>query len=301
MKVSAFIAASALALSGVALGAAPASAHSMSSHECSGTFTSPGLLAGTYSGDVEVDGYCQVNGGAAVVKGNLTLAPGSALNATFALNDVTGHGRSSLTVYGNVKVLEGATLAMGCEAEHSPCSDDPNAATGGTLTGQNRVYGNLTGRAALAIIVHAAKIGGNVDQEGGGGGEAAMTCQVPTSGVFSVIGSPVFSDYEDNWISGNLTVSDLRTCWFGALRDHVSGNVRDSDNKFGDPDANEVDSNVVRGNLNCYGNSPAVQFGDAAGGTPNKVSGNATGECGFDVLLHNPTPNGPLTPISVRA
>ena len=33
---------------------------------------------------------CAVNGGAAVIKGDLILAPGSALNATFALNDVAG-------------------------------------------------------------------------------------------------------------------------------------------------------------------------------------------------------------------
>jgi hypothetical protein len=159
------------------------------------------------------------------------------------------HGASSLKVYGNLRVLKGAALAMGCLPVHSPCSDDPNAATGGTLTGHNHVYGNLTGSRALAIIVHASKISGSVDQSGGGGGKAAMTCTVPGSGVFAALMSPVFSDYEDNQITGNLAVFKLRTCWFGALRDHVGGSVLVADNKFGDPDANEVNSNVVRGNM----------------------------------------------------
>ena len=44
---------------------------------------------------------------------------------------------ASLTVRGDVKVGYGAVLAMGCEPNFSPCSDDPNASTGGTLTGQN--------------------------------------------------------------------------------------------------------------------------------------------------------------------
>lgn len=59
---------------------------------CTGTFKTPGVLAGKYKGGVVVTGVCAVNGGAAVVQGDLILAPGSALNATFALNDVAGTG-----------------------------------------------------------------------------------------------------------------------------------------------------------------------------------------------------------------
>ncbi|HWG28322.1 hypothetical protein [Actinospica sp.] len=302
MKVSAYLVAPALALSGLALAAAPASAHTMSTsaHTCSGTGSAPGVLAGTYWGDVVIKGFCQVNGGAAVVNGNLTLAPNSALNATFALNDVAHSGTSSLLVRGNLRVQKGAVLAMGCLPVHSPCSDDPKAATGGTLTGVNEVDGSLAGSDALAVIVHASKIYGSVDQNGGGGGPATMTCKVPTSGVFAALQSPVFSDYEDNAIAGKLTVTGLRTCWFGALRDNVGGSVRVEGDKFGDPDADEVDSNVISGSMSCFGNTPAVQFGDAVGGTPNKVQGNASGQCAFTVRLHNPVPSGPLTPISVR-
>lgn len=299
MKALSYLVAPALALTGLALEAGPASAHAMTAATCSGTLTNPGLLAGTYPGDVVIDGACMVNGGAAVVNGNLTVSPDSVLNATFALNDVTHHGKSSLTVHGNVAVQENAALAMGCLPVHSPCSDDPDAGTGGTLTGDNRVDGNVTGWRALAIIVHASKIRGNVDQRGGGGGSAAFTCDVPSTGVFALLKSPVFSDYEDNWIGGNLQVSKLETCWFGALRNHVDGNVSDEGNKFGDTDANEVHSNIIGGNLSCHANSPAVQYGDATGGVPNKVAGDARGECGFDVQLPNPAPNGTPTPISV--
>lgn len=302
MKLSTFVVGSALTLTGLVLGAGPASAHAMPAApaSCSGTLSAPGVLAGTYHGDVVIYGACQVNAGAAVVNGNLILSPGSALNATFALNDVTHSGRSSLRVRGNIQVTKDAVLAMGCLPVHSPCSDDPNAGTGGTLTGDNHVNGNLTGSAALAVIVHASEIGGNVDQNGGGGGPTAMTCAVPTTGIFAQIGSPVFSDYEDNRVGGNLSVSNLRTCWFGALRDDVRGNVSDNGNKFGDPDADEVHSNIIRGNISCNANTPAVQFGDAVAGVPNKVKGTASGECSFNVLLPNPAPSGPLTPISVH-
>ena len=47
------------------------------------------LVTGTH-GAVVVKGACEVNGGAAVVNGDLTLSPGSALLAVFALNDQPG-------------------------------------------------------------------------------------------------------------------------------------------------------------------------------------------------------------------
>jgi hypothetical protein len=303
MKRVSFVVGASLALSGLLVGAAgPVNAQERTPRSvlgrgtCSGTLASPGVLTGTY-GDVVVKGYCNVNGGAALVLGNLTLAPGAALNATYALNDVAGKGKSSLTVFGDVKVQKGSTLAMGCLPVHSPCSDDPNAGTGGTLTGSNRVFGNLVADQALAVIVHASWIQADVVQRGGGGG---LSCNVPTSGIFSLLGSPVFSDYEDNTVFGNLKVTGLQTCWFGALRDTVHGNVVDVRNTFADPDADEVHSNTVWGNIACFKNAPAVQYGDAVNGFPNKVGGYAAGQCGFGVKLPNPVPSGPLTPISVR-
>ena len=101
---------------------------------CSGTIDTPGVLAGNYFSNVVVKGVCFVNGGSAKVFGDLTVAPGSAFNATFALNDLAGTGTSSLTVKGDLNVGPGAILAMGCEPGFSICTDDPDQ-TNGTLTG----------------------------------------------------------------------------------------------------------------------------------------------------------------------
>jgi hypothetical protein len=288
-----------LALAVVTMGAGAAGAtttHHNKSAICTGTLSSPGVLAGTYHGVVLVVGACNVNGGAAVIHGDLILAPGSVLNATFALNDLRKKGKSSLTVHGDVKVGTGATLAMGCEPNFSPCSDDPNAGTGGTLTGSNHVSGNIEARGALGVLLHASRIRGDVTMIGGGGG---VTCAIPTTGIFSLLQSPVFSDAEDNSIGGDLRIAGLQTCWMGALRNRVGGSIFTGSNKMADPDANEVLANVIRGNIACFGNTPATQYGDSMS-SPNKVRGQASGECGFNVRQPNPSPSGPLTPISVK-
>jgi hypothetical protein len=281
---------------GAGAAAAANAPHWHQHNTCTGTLTAPGVLAGTFHGNVVIKGVCAVNGGAAVIKGDLILAPGSVLNATFALNDVAGTGTSSLTVRGNVKVQRGATLAMGCEPNFSPCSDDPNAGTGGTLTGRNRVSGDVQASRALGVLLHASKIGGNVILLGGGGG---VTCAIPTSGIFGFLGSPVFSDAEDNSIGGSLAVAQLQTCWMGALRNHIRGSLFTAHNTMADPDANEVLANHVRGNIACFNNSPATQYGDSMS-SPNRVQGHAFGECSFKVRKPNPAPSGPLTPISVK-
>jgi len=279
-----------LAILVMGAGAAAAEAHHGQSSTCTGTLTAPGVLAGTFRGNVVIKGVCAVNGGAALIKGDLILAPGSVLNATFAHNDVAGTGSSSLTVRGDVKVQNGATLGLGCEPNFSPCSDDPNA------TGQNRVSGDVQANQALGVLLHASKIGGNVSLRGGGGG---VTCAIPTSGIFALLGSPVFSDAEDNNIGGNLTIAQLQTCWMGALRNHVRGSIFTAHNTMADPDANEVLANHVRGSIACFNNSPATQYGDSMS-SPNRVRGRAFGECSFNVRKPNPAPSGPLAPISVK-
>lgn len=298
-KVLRLAAVTSLALATAVLGtgtALAADAHHHRASICAGTLAAPGVLAGTFSGDVVIKGVCAVNGGAAVIRGDLILTPGSALNATFALNDVAGKGTSSLTVGDDIKIGSGAVLAMGCEPNFSPCTDDPNAKTGGTLTGHNVVFGDVTGSKALAALIHASTIFGDFTLRGGGGG---VTCAVPATGVFHALGSPVFSDSEDNSIGGDIKISDLHTCWLGALRNDVRGNIVDRNNTMADPDANEFLANVVRGRIACFGNTPAVQYGDSMG-SPNLVFGRAFGECAFSVRQPNPAPNGPLTPISVK-
>ena len=266
---------------------------------CTGTSGAPGVLSGTYYSDVIVQGVCAVNGGAANVHGNLVVSPGSALLAIFALNDVAGTGTSSLTVGRSIYVQNGGSLALGCEPNFSPCADDPNQ-TGGTLTGSNHVYGDLVSAQPLGVLLHATTINGNVFEGGGGGG---VNC-TPT-GIFTLFQSPVFSDYEDNTIGGNLVINGLQTCWLGSLRNTVGGSVIDTNNTMADPDAGEVLQNTVRGNLVCLNNSPAVQFGDS-GASPNVVGGYAIGQCGFGVLSPDPNyPNGDGTggpqPISVKS
>lgn len=275
-----------LGLSGsfaVPAGAAPQAGPGRGRTTCAGTLKAPGVLSGTYSSNVTVTGVCGVSAGPAVVAGNLFVAEGAALVSVFA--------GSNLTVGGNVIVQSGATLVLGCEPMFSPCKKNPNGISHG------HVSGNLIAQEALAVLVHASAIDGNVIQQGGGGG---LSCAPPSTGIFSKLQSPVFSDYEDNTISGNVIVGGIQSCWFGALRNHVDGNVIVIGNSFGDPDANEVISNHIAGNAICMGNSPQDQFGDSMG-VPNKVSGNALGECGFTTLEPNPEPNGPLTPISVHA
>ncbi len=55
---------------------------------------------------------------------------------------------------------------------------------------------------------------------------------------------------------------------------------------MGDPDAMEIGNNLISGNLACFDNNPAPQFGDGA--APDLVSGRAFGECSFHVVLQNP-------------
>jgi len=298
LKVLRFAAIASLALGTVVLGAhaaGAAEAHQRP-HFCTGTLAAPGVLTGTFHSDVVVIGACAVNGGAAVIRGDLILTPGSVLDATFALNDVTGKGTSSLTVFDDVKVGSGAVLAIGCEPNFSPCSDDPNAAKGGTLTGQNHVFGDVSAWHALAVLLHASTIYGNVTSHGGGGG---VTCAVPKTGIFHLLKSPVFSDAEDNNVGGSLSFVGLRTCWLGALRNYVRGNVIDVGNKMADPDANEFLANTIRGSIACFANVPAVQYGDSMS-SPNKVRGRAFGECAFGVKKPDPAPNGKLRPISIK-
>jgi hypothetical protein len=108
--------------------------------------------------------------------------------------------------------------------------------------------------------------------QGGGGG---VTCDstIPNSG-----GSPAYIDFEDTTVGGNAIIQDVQSCWAGFIRDSVGHNVVYQNNAFADPDASELTTNTVHGNMICSGNSPQVQFGDS-GGAPDVVGGKALGEC----------------------
>lgn len=278
------------------------------SQTCTGTVTSPGTLAGTY-GNLVITGACVVDAGPVNVTGSLTIASGAALTAIFGLNDQTGSGNSNLTVHGNLTVESDGSLMMGCYSlvvplwtgagrlgnfPDFPCFDDPNP-NAPTLNTQDVVDGNLVSDNPLGTVVHGATVRGNLVENGGGAGTGCAA-----AGIFNqYFGLPEYSDYASNTVDGNLVISGLNTCWLGAFRNTVRGNMQVTSN-IGAPDSTEIADNTVYGNLTCSGNNPAVELGDSDGG-PNQVAGNATGECGFNVLLPNPGPDSgvPCPPCTV--
>ena len=116
---------------------------------------------------------------------------------------------------------------------------------------------------------------------------------------FEAFGSPDYSTYEDNWIGRNLMVTGVESCWFGTFRNEIGRSMVISRISTADPDAMEIATNTVHGELSCYRNSPAAQFGDSFG-EPNIVYGSAEGQCSFKVRRPDPAPDGPLRHISVR-
>jgi hypothetical protein len=274
----------------------PAAADEGGVHTCAGTPTTPGVLSGRFE-TVVVQGACEVNAGAAIVEGNLTVAPGGVLLAAFALNDVTGHGLSRLSVGGDLIVSDGATALLGCEPGFFTCLDDPNP-TSPTLFSHDSFGRDVIGDQPLGIIIHSSTIEGNVTEHGGGGG---FNC-TPT-GVFTLFNSPVFSDYEDNWIGGNATISDITSCYLGIARNHVVGDLRVLNNQYADPDAIEITSNHIAGDLVCRENSAVWDSSETSSTSnfprtpkPNSVGGDRAGQCvlATKTTLHGHKGPGPF-------
>jgi hypothetical protein len=266
----------------VAVGSAVAGQSATCSGNLSNVPSSMGTLSGVYYGHVTIRGACAVDAGPAVIHGNLTLLPGATLAAAFSDGD--------LTVDGSLQLEKHTSTIVGCNPISFPCFDDPSATT--TID----VSGNIVAESPLGVVAHNTTVQGNTSVHGGGGG---VNC-VPKGG-FAAFGSPVYTDFEDNTMQGNLFVGGLGTCWLGSLRNVVAGNLVDTNNTMADPDAGEVVQNTVQGNIVCVGNSPAVQFGDS-GAAPNLVAGNAVGQCGFNVFMPDPFyDGGGPQPISVKA
>jgi len=241
---------------------------------CQGTVKHPGVLIGTYW-NVIVRGVCVVNRGPALVERNIWVGKGSSLLAAY------GRHHSHLIVDRDIFVKANGALLLGCEAKHFPCLDDQHPKHP-SLNSHSTIYGSLLGDHALGIVVHNSWIGHQVSQLGGGGGKSCKP-----RGIFATVHSPVYSDYEDNFIRGDLKVKHVRSCWMGVIRDFVASNATISSNSMADPDAMEVVTNTVLLNLVCWRDSPRVQFGDSHG-KPNKVGRHARFQCGFHVLKPNP-------------
>jgi hypothetical protein len=237
------------------------------------------VATGTYS-SLTISGICAIDNGNVTVLGNLTLGPNAGLNAAL--------GGFDLHVGGNLLVGSGAILVLGCEPFAFPCFNDPNQQTGtpGFQT-HDSVGHNLVADGALMMLVHASSIGGQIVQSGGGGGVNCDTFP------FGPNGPPAYTTYEDNTVGANVIVDGVHTCWDGFFRNTVAGNVNWNNNitwdgtpefsfsdtlLHGDEDGNEITTNTISGNLNCFGNFPAIQFGDS-GGIPNTVAGKVRGQC----------------------
>lgn len=255
------------------------------------TCTGGTIPPGTYA-SISVTGVCYAPAGTIVDRGMLSVQPKALLDAV-SPGDPPSRPVVPATVLvgGNVYVGPGAVLLFGCSPNIS-CSNPPGISF-------DRIGGNLIATGAQAVVVHSASIAGSASVISGGGGAAAKTCSSQTPGSPTVKDlepwsedpnldyTPVYTDFEDTSIGGSLTVTGLTSCWLGSLRDQVGGSMTYVGNTMGDPDALEIDNNLVSRNMSCASNSPAVQFGDS-GAAPNLVGGLGSGECGFKVVLLNP-------------
>jgi hypothetical protein len=279
------------------VGGTSAGATGSSPTTCGGTVSSPQVLAGGTYGSLVVTGVCDLRAGQVVVEGNLSVAAGAALVSAWALDDGVTGTSSGLRVDGDLTAASGSSLILGCEPTNFPCFDDP---TGEAV---DSVAGTLTATDPLGILLHQATVSQSLQVSGGGGGR---TCTASPTNVFSTVpgnGGVVYSDIEDVTVGGDLSVTGLATCWFGALRNTVGGSATFSDIDLADPDGNEIVNNrSVGGNLICEDDSPAVQFGDSGQSTATPVGGYGAGQCAFNrrILYGSFTP--PLyLPVAVPA
>jgi hypothetical protein len=236
-------------------------------------------------GGAEVITNCNVAGGPVDVLGTLTVAPGAFLDA--------GSCAPSVTVGGGIAVGSGGTLILGCEpflVIMPPVPPFPTLCPG--LVTHDSIGGGVTADHPLAMIFHENTITGGLTVRGGGGGTGICNSNgdpTPPSGDLTLSAAldsalaphgntPAYTDFEDNVIDGGVSISGMQGCWFGIFRNHVRGGMSVVNNTFADQDAMEVADNVVKGNLACFGNSPAVHFGDSRGG-PNTVTGQQLGQC----------------------
>ena len=299
MKAWRLAAAVSLALSGaIALsGAAGATEHGKWHHHaytCDGS--SGGVIPAGFYENILVTGVCYMPSGHITIGHDLVVAPGALLDAV-APGDpsATKVLPASVHIGGDVWVGKGAALLLGCSPNISCASPNPGITF-------DEIKGNVTAIGAQGVVLHSVAIGGDLKVIGGGGGTAGQTCesQLPTSPTNAALKpwsldpnldfTPIYTDLEDSTVGGDYKVIGLSTCWLGSLRNWIGDDVKFVGNTFGDPDAMEVGNNLIWGDLGCWKNSPAPQFGEGA--APNIVNGRGFGQCSFDTVLQNPSAEG---------
>lgn len=266
-----------------------------------GNCTGGNIAPGVYDGLV-ISGICYIPAGTVEVTGNLTIKPGALLDGAALPGDPTAAPviPGTLVVLGNVRVGTGGVLAIGCS---------PQGGCHGVT--YDRIKGNVVANAAEAVLMQAVAIGGDVSIVGGGGGvvggPGSFGCFNPAAPIPApwsedpslsnpTTGSPQYTDIEDSTIGGSLRLSGIQTCFLASFRNQVMGNVVMSNNVTSDGDGNELGSNLIGGNLSCWSNDPAVQFGDS-GAAPSMVGGWPSGQCALNVTPNN---SGAPEHISVR-
>jgi hypothetical protein len=243
MKLRFVLAAAVAGIAAVAAGTAGAAGPTAGS--CATGLVQPGVYS-----NYTVTGDCLFAGGTVTINGNLFVAPGASLNAhdmTFAV----------VHVRGNAIVGPGGTLGLGQYGA-------PFGPQSGTV-----VDGNVIANQPQSLYLSAITIHGNLISSGGSG----PGLNYPT---------------KDDIVDGNVIIQGWSGLWIGLLRTKVGGNVIFNNNAgtqvgdegpfIGVPDSSEIADNTIRGNLICFGNTPAAQIGDSGGGL-NTVGGNALGEC----------------------
>jgi hypothetical protein len=178
-----------------------------------------------------------------------TLAPGTYQRVVVPVGAVC-LSEGPVTIREGLWIRSGATFVLGSEE---------SGWTTGTINDGVHAWD------AASVQIHFATINGGIEAHGGSG---------PFGGPFDV----TFNAIEDNVIHGGVMITGYDGFWFGFIRNHVSGSVRLSHNVLADPDGNEYVTNVIHGNLRCWGNSPAPQVGDSEG-LPNDVTGAKMGQC----------------------
>jgi hypothetical protein len=271
---------------------------------CSGGSTTPSfnpsiINPGTYS-SITVTGICAIPFGTVNVRDDLTIKAGASLLANFPGGGGQPEGDAIVNVKGDVLVGHGATLILGCAPSF-----------GCVTTTTDRIGGDLIGDHPLGVLLHGDTIAGDVSIRGGGGQD--YNCS-PQGDLFSLFQSPVYSTLEDSSVGGDVSVSGYQSCWLGLARTQVRGDVSYVKNALGDPDAIEILSNTIKGDLSCRGNQfvdatqqPPVfsahgpwDSTEAPSGDlfprqpePNTVAGERSGQC---VLSSPLLPGGPSGP-----
>ncbi|MBI1376095.1 MAG: hypothetical protein GC157_01210 [Frankiales bacterium] len=241
-----------------------------------GTFTH--IHSGAYS-SITVTGACDVDPYATItVLGNIKVAPGGVFDAQTV--------PSTITVGHDVIAGAGALLGLGCQpdfphntghecgAMFDPDDSDPTVPDHdypcdpkvenpfGCSASEITVKGNITAVRANTVLLNGVTVVGNVTLVGGGG-------DIPWS-------------VKNNAIGRNLTAVGITADWFGALFNHVDGNVTLVRITATDPEDPVppvyVVRNVIGHNLACFGLGPALSFGFFPG-EANTVGHRALGQC----------------------